>query len=222
MFGSPWLDGLAVVIFVAVAVVSLARLAVAPRGAGRAGAVAHSAMAVGMAAMALPAADPVPRWGWLVVFASVACWFAGQLLRLGPASGPAGLAMGRRAWRRRAWPAAHHLAGSVLMLAAIVVGHGRAVAPHAHAVTVPEAHAHGLLGAGGPLVPAPLTWLLCAGFLLVAAWWTVDLVRGTDRGTDRGTGRPRGVAAALAAPPVGSGCSVVMAAGMGAMALVLG
>lgn len=221
MFGAPWLDGPAVVIFAAVAVVSLARLAVAPHESGhggRAGAVAHSTMATGMAAMALPAADPVPRWGWLVVFASVACWFAGQLLHLGPASGPAGLAMGRRAWRRRAGPAAHQLAGSVLMLAAIVVGHGGPVAPHPHAATVPAHHAHGLLGAGGPLVPAPLTWLLCAGFLLIAAWWTVDLVRGTDRGTTR----PRGVAAALAAPAVGSACAIVMAAGMGAMALVLG
>jgi len=116
-----------VVVFAAVAIVSLARLAVAPYDSGhggRAGALAHSTMAAGMAAMTLPAADPVPQWVWLVTFASVAGWFAGQLLRLGPASGPAGLAMGRHAWRRSAGPAAHHLAGSLLMLAAIAVGHG--------------------------------------------------------------------------------------------------
>lgn len=221
MFGSPWLDVSAVVIFTAVAVVSLARLAVAPHGSGhggRAGAVAHTTMAVGMVAMALPAADPMPQWGWLGVFTLVAGWSAGQLLRLGPASGHAGLAMGRRAWRRRAGPAAHHLAGSVLMLAVIAIGHGRAVVPHPHAATVPAHHAHGLLGEGGPLVPAPLTWLLCACFLLVAAWWTVDMVRGTDRGP----AKPRGVAAAIAAPAVGSACAIVMAAGMGAMALALG
>ncbi len=219
MFGSPWLDRPAVVVFAAVAIVSLARLAVAPYDSGhggRAGALAHSTMAAGMAAMTLPAADPVPQWVWLVAFASVAGWFAGQLLRLGPASGPAGLAMGRHAWRRSAGPAAHHLAGSLLMLAAIAVGHG--AVPHPHALTVPANHLHGPLGAGGSLVPAPLTWLLCAGFLLVAASWSVDLVRSTDRGTPR----PRGVAAAIAAPAVGSACAIVMATGMGAMALVLG
>lgn len=121
VFGSPWLDGPAMMIFAAMAVGPLARLVVAPHESGhggRADAVAHSTMAAGVAAMALPAADPVPQWGWLVAFASVASWFAGRLLHLGPASGTAGPAMGRRAWRRRAGPAAHQPAGSMLMIVA--------------------------------------------------------------------------------------------------------
>ena len=58
--------GNASAVFALVAVLSLARLAVSWRDAGqggRAGAAAHATMAVGMAAMAVPAADPLPRWG---------------------------------------------------------------------------------------------------------------------------------------------------------------
>lgn len=228
MFGNPWLDRIASAVFALVAILSLARLTMSWRDAGqdgRAGAAAHATMATGMAAMAVPAADPLPRWGWLIAFGVVAAWFAVLLARLGPASGPAGLAMGRRAWWSRAGPAAHHLAASLVMLVAVAAGHG------AHPVAVPlpadAHHGHGvaLPGPSGTaaVLPAPLAWLLSAGFLVLAAWWTVDLLRGIGRASTVTT--PSGLAgvrATLTAPALASGCAIVMAAGMGAMALMLG
>jgi len=141
-------------------------------------------MAAGMAAMAVPAADPLPRWG-----------------------------------------AAHHLAASLVMLVAVGAGHG------AHQLAVPLSaaahHGHGvaLPGAGdtAAVLPAPLAWLLGAGFLVLAAWWTVALLRGIGRSSAVDT--PSGLAtvrAALTAPARASGCTIVMAVGMGAMALMLG
>ena len=162
MFGSPWPDRLASAVFALVAVLSLARLAVSWRDAGqggRAGAAAHATMAAGMAAMAVPAADPLPRWGWLIAFGVVAAWFA------------------------------------------VLPGAGDTAA----------------------VLPAPLAWLLGAGFLVLAAWWTVDLLRGIGRSSAVDT--PSGLAAvraALTAPALASGCTIVMAVGMGAMALMLG
>jgi len=68
-----------------------------------------------------------------------------------------------------------------------------------------------------------LAWLLGAGFRELAAWWTVDLLRGIGRSSAVDT--PSGltaVRAALTAPALASGCTIVMAVGMGAMALMLG
>lgn len=217
MFGSRWLDGLAVAVFATTAALSLARLAVSGRAAahgGRAGAVAHVTMAAGMAAMTAPGADPVPRWGWLLAFGTAATWFAVVLARLGPASGPAGLAMGAREWRSRAAPAAHHLAGCLLMLVAVGAGHR---GHHATAGPLATAHrGHGAASSTGAVLPTPLAWLVSVSFLLLAAWWTVDLLRSP------GPVPARGIVGVLAAPAVASGCAIVMAAGMGAMALTLG
>lgn len=80
---------------------------------------------------------------------------------------------------------------------------------------LPPSVVDGWLGARRPL--------LGAGFLVLAAWWTVDLLRGIGRSSAVDT--PSGLAAvraALTAPALASGCTIVMAVGMGAMALMLG
>ena len=58
---------------------------------------------------------------------------------------------------------------------------------------------------------------------MLTAWRTVDLLRGIGRSSAVDT--PRGLAAvraALSAPALASGCTTVLAVGMGAMALMLG
>lgn len=246
MFGLGWADPAAAVVFGVLATLVLVRLVLSHRGAGRAGLAAEVVMAAGMAAMAMPSGGPVPRGVWLVTFGASAGWFALVLVRLGPASGPAGLAMGPAAWRRAAGPAAHHLVASVFMLFAYGVGHGRHTSHEAAAtgadrgprfVAAYAGHG-GHSGAGladppgGPL-PTPVGVLLGLGFLLSAAWWTVHLIRGTDTrsGTataaDRTTG-PSGsgrlvtvLRSVLLGRVLTSTCSITMGVGMGAMAFAM-
>ncbi|MDQ3987980.1 MAG: DUF5134 domain-containing protein [Actinomycetota bacterium] len=210
MFELPWADRAAAVVFAVVAVLVLVRLVLSRRGVGRAGLVAEVVMAAGMAAMAMPSGGPVPRGVWLVAFGAGAGWFALVLVRLGPASGPAGLSMGPTAWRRAAGPAAHHLVASTFMLFAYGVGHGRHTSHEIVAVDLDagsrsgsEHAVHGghpgagLAGPGAGLagsadrpLPTPVGVLLGLGFLLWATWWTVHLIRGSDA--------PSGAATALA------------------------
>ncbi|MGH3978209.1 MAG: DUF5134 domain-containing protein, partial [Pseudonocardiaceae bacterium] len=113
------------IVFGAIAVLVLVRLVLSRRGPGHAGMVADLVMAAGMAAMAMPSGGPVPRGVWLVGFGASAGWFALVLVRLGPVSGPAGLAMGPATWRRAAGSATYHLVASMFMLFAYGVGHER-------------------------------------------------------------------------------------------------
>lgn len=111
------------------------------RQAGAVGELAHVAMCAGMAAMFLPAADPLPRTAWLVAFLAIGAWFAAAALRRGPGVREAG----------------HHVvcAGAMVFM---LLAHGSAVAGHAH---------HGALAAGGPvtLVLTGAALLLAAYFV---------------------------------------------------------
>lgn len=77
---------------------------------GRVGeAVAHGVMGLGMAAMFVPALDPLPQWAWIVVFGALAVWAAAATLR---DRGLAGHGL-------------HHLVGAAAMLFMVL-------APHRH------------------------------------------------------------------------------------------
>ena len=120
-------------------------------------AAGYAVMGFGMAAMFVPAADPVPRPVWVAVFAMSALWFGVELARRGGAG--------------------HHLVGALAMLFMVLVpGHGMGsglVAPavslllaawfladivrllaHAAPVAVPAPAAAAAMGAPGG-APAP-------------------------------------------------------------------
>lgn len=247
MFGSAWLDGTLVIVFGAIAVLSLARAALSGGHPGeRAGAISHAVMAAGMASMSLPTGDPVPQGLWVLAFGAIATWFAVVLVRLGPASGSVGLSMGRSAWWQQAGPTAHQLVANVFMLLAVGAGGGshgdqRFSLPGAPSTAEMVGHtghgipgsaaAIGLVGSGGPL-PAPLTWLFGTGFLAMAIWWTARLC--TSRRTRAVPHSPAVPAPAVAssglatlrtallAPTVTSVTAIVMTGGMGAMSFTLG
>ncbi len=82
-------------------------LVVRPR-CGRLAAVAHTLMGLGMAAMFCPWGDPVPPLLGAGVFAAVAAWFGGRLVRGVPA-GPGGAA---------------HLVVAPAAMAAMYLSHG--------------------------------------------------------------------------------------------------
>ncbi len=238
MFGAAWLDGALAIVFGVIAVLSLARAALSGGHPGeRAGAISHAVMAAGMAAMSLPTGGPVPRGVWVLAFGGAATWFAVVLVRLGPASGSVGLAMGRSAWRQQAGPAAHQLVASMFMLLAVAAGHGshgeqRISLPGAHAGhSTGGSAAMGLVSSGGPL-PAPLTWLFGTGFLALAIWWTARLCTSrltrpvphppTVPAPARASSRLATLRAALLASTATSVAAIVMTGGMGAMSFTLG
>jgi len=99
MFGAAWLDITAAITFGLIGAVSLARLAVVGRRE-RGENAWQVVITAGMVAMALPAADPLPRWAWESCFAIAAVWCLGVLLRIGPIYGQFGVAIGPSAWRR--------------------------------------------------------------------------------------------------------------------------
>src|SRR5687768_10954640 len=53
-------------------------------------AAAHAAMGIGMAAMFVPAADPLPGPVWIAVFSAFAAWFGVAGLRAGTFLGESG------------------------------------------------------------------------------------------------------------------------------------
>jgi hypothetical protein len=121
-------------------------------------AVAHAAMGMGMAAMFVPAADPLPAIGWTAVFLAVAAWFAVAGLRAGTLFGEAG----------------HHAVGAVAMIYMLqghVLGAVGAVASGAAAsgLVEPE-HAHH----GGGAAPSLLMTAIALAFV---AWFVADLAR---------------------------------------------
>ncbi|OLT05755.1 hypothetical protein BJF90_01945 [Pseudonocardia sp. CNS-004] len=93
-----WSDGLLGVVCL---LVGLSHIGMPPPGPVRfAHAAAHAVMGIGMAAMFVPAADPVPRPVWVAVFLAVAVWFASACVRARSLLGDAG----------------NHVVGAVAML----------------------------------------------------------------------------------------------------------
>lgn len=246
MFELLWADRAAAVVFGVIAVLVFIRLVLSRHEVGRAGMAAEVVMAAGMAAMAMPSGGPIPRGMWLIAFGASAGWFALVLLRLGPASAPAGLAMGPAAWRRAAAPAAHHLVASMFMLFAYGVGHGRhtrhevaAVGIDAGPRSVADYAVHGrhsgagLAGSPGGPLPTPVGVLLGLGFLLWAAWRTVRLVDGSGARSGTATTASRATSplesgrlvtvmrAVVLSRVLISSCSIVTGVGMGVMAFAM-
>ncbi len=102
-----WLD---VLLGVACLLAGLQHLGLAlGRRAPAVPAVAYAVMGLGMAAMFVPAADPVPQPVWVAAFAVSALWFGAGLLRDRSAFGDAG----------------HHVVGALAMLFMLLApGHG--------------------------------------------------------------------------------------------------
>lgn len=212
MFGAAWLNvGMAAVLAL-VGMLSLARAVVCGSGE-RVGNTWHAVMAAGMAAMALPAVDPLPQRIWALCFAAAALWWIAVLIRLGPIYGSGAMTIGPTAWRTAAGQALHQFCASLLMLLALALGHG---VRHVGVVgTGAPHHAHASLGGAGSTIGAAL-WLIAAGFALVAGRQVARMPAAVR------AGRPgSGLLGALGSPVVGAGCATVMPAGMAAMAATM-
>lgn len=155
------LDGL---LAMACLVVGLHHLALLVTGrAPRAAAAAHATMGAGMAAMFVPAVDPLPVVGWVVVFAAVLAVAAAVAVRARSLQGDPG----------------HLVVGGVAMLFMLLAAHPHPPAPAAgnghavgHAAGHAAGHAHGAAAATG--IPG---LLLTGAALALAAWFLVDVVR---------------------------------------------
>lgn len=120
---------------------------------GLAPAAANAVMGLGMAAMFVPAADPLPRPVWVAAFLVVAAWSAAACFRARSLAGDAG----------------HHTIGAVAMLVMLSEhAHGAVGAPGA----VDPGHAHhgGGASAGEPLLQSAVA-------LALAAWFLADIAR---------------------------------------------
>lgn len=106
-----WSDGLLGVVCL---LVGLSHIGMPPPGPVRfAHAAAHAVMGIGMAAMFVPAVDPVPRPVWVAVFAAVAVWFAAACVRARSLLGDAGShVVGAAAMLYMLLGPAHHHGGS--------------------------------------------------------------------------------------------------------------
>jgi hypothetical protein len=134
-----WMSGGLAVFCLVIGLLHLLRLAMRRRDV--AVELSHAAMGLGMAAMFLPLADPVPGPVWTVVFGLGLAWFGAAALRSGTISGEAG----------------HHVVGSGAMLFMLAAGHGASGADTtAHA-------AHGG-GAAGTLGIASVVALVLTGY----------------------------------------------------------
>ncbi len=145
--GVAWIDGLLGLVCLLAGAYHIALLL-----GGRASpatAVAHAAMGIGMAAMFVPAVDPLPRPVWIAVFVAAAAWFGVAALRAGSLLGEAG----------------HHAVGAVAMLYMLQ--------DHSHgAAGVETEHAHhGAAASAGPGL------LMTAIALAFVAWFIADIAR---------------------------------------------
>ncbi|HVL85798.1 MAG TPA: DUF5134 domain-containing protein, partial [Pseudonocardia sp.] len=82
MVQTAWIAGVFAVTCLAVGAFHVVRAA--RRHAGVVGELAHGTMCAGMAAMFLPAADPLPRPVWFGAFVAIGAWFTAVALRRGP------------------------------------------------------------------------------------------------------------------------------------------
>lgn len=117
---------------------------------------AHAVMGIGMAAMFVPAADPLPRPLWIGAFLVVFAWFGSATIRAGSLGGEAG----------------RHTVGAAAMLFMLFVHGPGTVDPSG----VDPEHAHHGFGAGG----GP-SLLVTAMALVLVAWFLADAVRHLTR-----------------------------------------
>lgn len=157
-------------------------------------AASHAVMGVGMAAMFVPALDPVSRPVWVVIFLLVGAWFGAAALRAGSLLGDA----------------SHLTVGAVAMLF-MLVGH-----PHGTTGSdspVDPGHADHAGAAAG--VPGLLLTVVALG---LAVWFIADVVRRLVGPDDTGSPVTTSVVAhrvaRLAAPLVMSAAMAVMLLGM--------
>jgi len=148
--GVAWFEGL---LGLACLLAGLYRIGQVLAGRARsAHAAAHAVMGIGMAAMFVPVADPVPHPVWVAVFLVIAAWFAAASIRAGSLLGDVG----------------GHAVGAVAMLY-MLLGHAHDAAVTPGAVDPAHAH-HG--GSGDAATPLLLS-VIALGF---AAWFVSDLV----------------------------------------------
>jgi hypothetical protein len=195
-----WVDAGLSVICLGLAVLHLLRLAVRRRDV--VAELSHTAMALGMAAMFAPFADPVPQPVWFAVFVVCAAWFAALALRSGRLGGEA----------------PHHVVGSATMLFMLAAGHG---APAADG----SAHAGHIAHGGGA---ADTLGLTSVAAIVLTAYFAWHALRCADR--CRPVEVPDAPASAVAVrtsvrslsihgPQVAAGAHMVMAALMASMLL---
>ena len=151
-----WFSGVLAVVCLAVALLHLARLAVhavSPAGVpgGPLGESAHAVMALGMAAMFAPVADPLPGPVWTVVFVLTGGWFAVVAVRTRSFGGDS----------------AHHVVGAATMLFMLAVGHGNWQDHAGHDAATAAGHAAHGGGADAGLGPASAVAIVLAGYF---AW----------------------------------------------------
>jgi hypothetical protein len=224
MAGPAWLDAVFGALFALLALYFAVRL-IASRGtpgADRAGELAHLLMSVGMAAMFLPAFDPLPQPVWLAVFVLNAAWLATSLLRADPTC----------PHETRAHQA-HLVVSSGAMAYMVAIMSPAAPAPAvamAASSSGPALLAHDHGGGGG--LAGIISLALGAYFVLHAVWSAGRVARG--RATEPAVPAvpaPVGPAPAgpvlvapqglLHSPRLTGSCHVVMGLGMGYMLLAM-
>lgn len=159
--GLFWLDAVLAALSALVALWVSARLLAARRGGvaiDRLAEVAHLLMGLGMAAMFAPAADPLPRLAWVLVFGVYGAWLVAAVLR----ADERGPVASDRAGRAHAVVST---AAMVYMFAAMGGG-GQPDAVVASAESVVLAHDH----AAGGVDLVPVTAALGVYFVLHAGW----------------------------------------------------
>lgn len=151
--------------------------------------LSHLGMALGMAAMFAPPADPVPRPVWVAVFGVAAAWFASRALRAGS----------------RTRVVEYHLVGNLAMLFMLVASHhhhGAAGAPGGPVAPGHEGHA----GAGsGGLLDGPLGTVLS---VVLIGYFAVHAVRSLLVFAAAGSTRSQAPAATPLGPEVAGGAAV--------------
>lgn len=168
----------------------------AARRAPAASAGAHAVMGLGMAAMFVPALDPVPQPVWVALFVLSGAWFAATAWRAGTVAGEAG----------------HHVVGAVAMLFMLLGGHDHDAAAGA----VDPEHAHHAAGAGAPALLVTVLALLFAG------WFVADVVRTLVVRTDGAPARRFGGSATQVRTPVTVSAAAHLAMSVAMAVMLLG
>lgn len=134
-------------------------------------AASHVVMGVGMAAMFVPAFDPVPRPAWVAIFLLIGAWFGAAAVRAGSLLGDPG-----------------HLAVGAVAMLFMLFAHTRGPTGPAGPVDPEPAH-HGGATAGSPGL---LLTVVAFGF---AAWFIADVAHRLGRAG--ATGSPATVSVAV-------------------------